>query len=304
MEGASGSGRATAPGGRLTAAALVLAFGAAAGACGDGTPERPLSLKPLFVSQAVSDEGGRPFVVSPDGRHLVFSVVDPGPGAGASPEAIGRRELEAVRILDLVTEDVRAPSVEAAASRLLEEGYAPVPGLRCWDPTGVIVYVATTGRRWLELDVRGSELAWRPTPEGRPTPNCSSREVPRTPFRTGTFEITATDGGGLRVQHRPSGRTLFETEPPLLREHRFRHAAASPGDRRLVLLFSAALGSFTGSRRSVLLTLGPSGDVRLRELEPALLFAAWGPDGEELYGYGRLSEDGSRHGILRVRPGF
>lgn len=302
MDGTTGSGRWPASVRRLTAATLLLASGAAATACGERVPEQRIALEPLFVSEAVADLGGRPFVVSPDGRFLAFSVAEAPEDAGASLEVLGRRDLEAVRILDPATGDVRAPSVEPAAADLLEGGHAPVPTLRCWDPSGGVLYVGTTGRRWLELDVRGSELGWRLMEQGRPSPTCSFREVARTPYQTGDFEIAATDGGGLRVDHSPDGRTLFQSEPPLLREHLLRHATAAPGGRRLVLLFSSALGSFTGPDRSLLLTLGPSGDVQLRELEPALLFAAWGPDGDVLYGYGRLP-DRPHSGVLRARPG-
>jgi hypothetical protein len=96
------------------------------------------------------------------------------------------------------------------------------------------------------------------------------------------------------VDQRPDDRS----EPP----HPPRGVALSPEGRRLVVLYSVALGSFSGPQRSVLVTVEASGGSEVRALEPAPLFAAWHPDGGDVFGYGRVP--GQRHhGIFRARPG-
>lgn len=199
---------------RIIGSALVLTAGLAAASCADAPPGDPLALDPIFDAEAVAYAGGRPLVLSPDGRHVAFSILPADGSPGESTAATGARELAAVRILDLVTERVRAPAVGATARRHLDEGHDPVPTLRCWDPEGRVLYMRTTARSWLALDVGRQELAWGAASDDRTPPDCPAREVPRAPYRAGDFEVTATRGGGLRVEHIPRGRVVFESAAP------------------------------------------------------------------------------------------
>jgi hypothetical protein len=289
----------------VLAAALMLASACtmALTSCMDVPAGEPLSFEPVFDAEPVDHMGGRPFVISPDGLHLAFSLSGDDPSLDASAPAIGVRELEAVRILDLPGAPPRAPAVGPTARRLVDDGHAPVPTLRCWGQEGAILYMPTTARRWFELDVRQSELAWRSASNGGPPSGCLDRAPIRPPLLIGDFEVTATSGGGLRVEHLPERRVVWESNAPLIRRHRLRGVALSPEGRRLIVLYSLALGSFSGPQRSVLVTDGASrrgGEVRV--LQPALLFAAWHPDGGEVFGYGPVA--GRRHhGIFRARVG-
>lgn len=282
--------------------ALTLTSAVGSGACGDAPSRETLTLEPLYDDTPIAGMAGRPFVVSPDGRHLAFSVSTVAPDASATVAEIGAGELEAVRVLDLVTDEVFAPAVERTALRLLNGGHTPVPTVRCWDPAEEVFYMGTTARSWLELDLDRPEPAWRPTPSGSRKPDCPDRALFRTPFQVGDFEITSTEGGGLRVEHVAERRVVFESDEPLLRKHRLRDVALAPTGRRIVVVYTAALGSFTGSERSVLVTVEPSGDSEVRLLEPALSYAEWGPDGNELIGYGRVP-DSRDHGLYRTRIG-
>ena len=75
--------------------------------------------------------------------------------------------------------------------------------------------------------------------------------------------------------------------------------ALSPGGGQLGLVYSAALGSFTGPHWSVVVSAGPSGAADVRVLEPRVRYLQWHPDGQAVFGYGRNPEgDGS--GIFRA----
>jgi hypothetical protein len=288
----------------VPAAALMLASACtmALTSCMDVPAGEPLSFEPVFDDEPVDYMGGRPFVISPDGLHLAFSLSGDDPSLDASMAEIGVRELEAVRILDLPGGRPRAPAVGPTARRLLDDGHAPVPTLRCWGREGAILFMPTTALGWFELDVRRSELAWRSASNGGPSSGCPDSAPIRPPLLIGDFEVTATSGGGLRLERLPERRIVWESNAPLIRRHRLQGVALSPGGRRLIVLYSLALGSFSGPRRSVLVTDEASPGVEVRVLQPALLFAAWHPDGSEVFGYGPVA--GQRHhGIFRARPG-
>lgn len=287
--------------------ALLLAFAAGVVACAGDPPGEPLPMEPIVVDDAVDLAGGRPFVVSPDGRWLAYSVAEAATetaedrGDGLPAAALGLVELESFRVLDLTRGEVRSPTVDTATRRLLEEGHLPAPTLRCWSAAGATFYVETTAGSRMALRVGDARLVWRPPPEGDRLPPCPEREVPRTPLRAGEFEVTATGHGGLRVVSFAEGRVVFESSPMPGREHRLRDVALSPDGRRLVLAYSAALGSFSGPDRSALISTGGSTAGEIRALRPPPLYAAWHPDGQRIFGFARVP-DGERHGIYGVRP--
>jgi hypothetical protein len=288
----------------VLAAALTLASACAMAltSCMELPAGEPLTFEPVFDDEPVDYMGGRPFVISPDGLHLAFSLTGDDSSLDASMAEVGVRELEAVRILDLPGGPPRAPVVGPTARRLLDDGHIPVPTLRCWGREGAILRMPTTARGWFELDVRGAELAWRSASNGGPPSGCPDRAPIRPPLLVGDFEVTETGGGGLRVEHLPERRFVWESNAPLIRRHLLQGVALSPEGGRLIVSYSPALGSFSGPRRSVLVTDEASRGVEVRVLQPAVLFAAWHPDGTEVFGYAPVAGE-RHHGIFRARPG-
>lgn len=268
--------------------------------CVGHPPGERVAMETVVGRSPVDGLGGRPFVVSPDGRFLAFSYSTDEPAAANLSSSEGSvSSLETVRILDLDTRALRSPDVARSAHRLLESGYGAIPHLRCWDRSGPVLHMRTTGRRWLELDVREPQLAWRASEGSGRTPSCPDREIPRPPVRLGDYEVRATDSGGLRVLHGQNRRVAFASDPSPLRTHLLRQLALSPDGRHLGVVYSASIGSFTGPYRSVVVSLTTSGDIEVRRLEPDARYLAWHPGGGTLFGYGP-SADGEGFGIFRV----
>lgn len=282
-------------------AAAIAATGATS--CGGDIPGDPLTMEPVLKRDDLAYLGGRPFVVSADGRRLAYAVSLDSAARTSPATTLALRRLEAVRILDLDSGRARRAAVGPTARRLLSSGHGPVSHLFCWDRSASVLFMPTTGRRWLEMSVRGGRPVWRASSTRRPATRCPDREVPRPPVRAGRYLVVSGNGGGLRVVAIRTGGTVFATRPPALREHRLSQVAASPDGRCLALVFSSAFGAFSGRTHGVVVL--PRGDYGFDayRLRPNPLYLQWHPGRRAVLAFARRGSE-SRSGIFHSRlPG-